>query len=232
MQWHISPKVISVNLHFSTFFVFIYWKFKCIFPVLLSYLSCDEFFSFFWKVMLCHCVHSCWSSFFRRITVTVPSLSHLTMKIKALWSLRKPGAAHHWHIITSHGSCVFSSTAVRTIYLATVQKFRDEMWIACLTQRLPYAFCVKKAQKRTTRKQQPYAMLFTISTENGNDSWCRSHWETLRDPQWRSINVRMFEVWCNCPAHPQYSGQHSRQQVLYEVTRSHCIVFLNGTITT
>jgi len=77
MQWHISQRVISVKLHFSMFFIFIYWRFKCSLPVLLSYLSCTEFFSFFWKVMLCHCVHSCWSSVFRRITVTVPSLSCL-----------------------------------------------------------------------------------------------------------------------------------------------------------
>jgi len=32
--------------------------------------------------------------------------------------------------------------------------------------------------------------------------------------------------------HPQYSGQHSWQQVLPEVTRSHCTAFLNGTMTT
>lgn len=106
------------------------------------------------------------------------------------------------------------------------------MWIACLTEHLPYPFCARKTQNRTTRQQQPYAMLLTISTENDNDSWCRSHWETLRDPQWRNIYVRMYEVWCTWPAHPQYSGQHSWQQVLSEVTRSHCIAFLNGTMTT
>jgi hypothetical protein len=43
------------------------------------------------------------------------------------------------------------------------------MWIACLTQRLPYAFCARKAQEKTTGQQQPYAMLFTISKENDND---------------------------------------------------------------
>ena len=64
------------------------------------------------------------------------------------------------------------------------------MWIACLTLCSPCEFCARMAQESMTSEQQPNATLFTMSTENANDILCRSHWDTLSDPQWRSINVR------------------------------------------